>query len=197
MNSWLIRKDPDAGKDWRQEKVTTEDEIVGWHHWLDGHEFKQAPGAGDGQGSLACCSPWGCKESDMTEWLNWTENISNAHTETLCYIDKWLCLRPLPWVSQLCPEEQSQTEQWIVIPRKNPSEKVHVLEDNMIGLSNLLRKHRVLSLWPSLSCSSHLCPTCPGPLFGWQLICLNSPCVFFFHFLLWKIHTYTKLNRII
>ena len=72
--SWLIWKDPDAGKDWRQEeKGTTEDEMVGWHHWLYGHEFEQAPGVGDGQGNLVCCSPWGCKESDTTKRLNWTE----------------------------------------------------------------------------------------------------------------------------
>ena len=72
--NWLTGKDPDAGKDWRQEdKGTTEDEMVRWHHWLNGHEFEQAPGGGDGQGGLACCSPWSCKESDMTEWLNWTE----------------------------------------------------------------------------------------------------------------------------
>ena len=72
--NWLIGKDPDAGKNWRQEeKQTVEDEMVGWHHWLDGHEFEQAPGVGDGQGILACCSPWGCKESDTTEWLNRTE----------------------------------------------------------------------------------------------------------------------------
>ena len=72
--NWHIWKDPDAGKDWRQEeKGTTEDEMVGWHHWLGGHEFGQAPGVGDGQGSLTCCSPWACKELDMTEWLNWTE----------------------------------------------------------------------------------------------------------------------------
>ena len=64
--NWLIGKDPDAMKNWR-----TEDEMVGWHHRLDGHEFEQVPGVGDGQGSLACCSPWGHKESDMTEWLNW------------------------------------------------------------------------------------------------------------------------------
>ena len=71
MKSWLIRKDPDAGKDRRQkEKATTEDEMVGWHHQLNGHEFEQAPGDGDGQGNLACCSPWGHKESDMTEQLN-------------------------------------------------------------------------------------------------------------------------------
>ena len=68
----LIGNDPDAGKDWRQEEEgMTEDEMVGLHHWLDGHEFEQAPGVGHGQGSLACCSPWGHKESDMTEWLNW------------------------------------------------------------------------------------------------------------------------------
>ena len=68
--NWRIRKDPVAGKDWRWEKGMTEDEMVGWHHWLDGHEFEQAPGVGDGQGNLACCSPWGHKELDMTEWLS-------------------------------------------------------------------------------------------------------------------------------
>ena len=63
VKSWLIRKAPDAGKDWRrEEKGTTEDEMVGWHHWLDGHEFEQALRVGDGQGSLECFSPWGCKE---------------------------------------------------------------------------------------------------------------------------------------
>ena len=69
---WLVRKDPDTGKDWRQEKGRTEDEMVGWHHRLDEHEFEQALGVGDGQGSLMCCSPWGRKDSDMTERLNWT-----------------------------------------------------------------------------------------------------------------------------
>ena len=68
--NWLMWKDPDAGKDWRQEqKGTTEDEVVAWHHRLNGHEFEQALGDGDGQGSLVCFSPWGCKESDMTEQL--------------------------------------------------------------------------------------------------------------------------------
>ena len=80
VKNWLFGKDPDAGKDpdtgkdWRQdEKGTTEDEMVGWHHRFDGCEFVQASGVGDGQGSLACCSPWGCKESDTTERLNWIE----------------------------------------------------------------------------------------------------------------------------
>ena len=74
VKNWLIGKDPDAGKDWRQEeKGTTKNEMVGWHHQLDGHEFEQALGVGDGQRSLACCSPWGHKESDTTEQLNWIE----------------------------------------------------------------------------------------------------------------------------
>ena len=73
VNNWLIGKDPDAGKDWGQKKGTTEDEMFGWQCRLNGHEFQQVPGVGDGQGGLACCNPWSCKESDTTEWLNWTE----------------------------------------------------------------------------------------------------------------------------
>ena len=69
--NWLIGKDPDAGKDWRQEeKGMTEDEMVGWHHRLDGHEFEWTPAVGDGQGGLVCCSPWGLKELNMFEQLN-------------------------------------------------------------------------------------------------------------------------------
>ena len=72
--SWLIGKDSDAGRDWGQEeKGTTEDEMAGWHHQLNGHESVWTPGVGDGQGGLACCNLWGCKESDTTERLNWTE----------------------------------------------------------------------------------------------------------------------------
>ena len=74
--NWLVGKDPDTGKDWGQkEKGTTEDEIVGWNHQLYGHEFEPAPGVGDGQGSLACHSPWGHKNLDMTKHLNWTDRI--------------------------------------------------------------------------------------------------------------------------
>ena len=74
VKSWLIWEDPDAGKDWRwAEKGTTEDEMVGWHHILNAHEFGWTLGVGDGQGGLVCCSPWGRKESDTTERLNWTE----------------------------------------------------------------------------------------------------------------------------
>ena len=74
VKNWLIGKDPNAGKDWRQEeKGMTEDEMAGWHHRLDGCESEWTPRVGDGQGGLACCSPWGRKESDMTERLNWTD----------------------------------------------------------------------------------------------------------------------------
>ena len=89
--NWLIWKDPDAGQDWRQEeKGMTEDEMVGRHDWLNGHEFEQAPGVSDGQGILECCSPRGHKELDMTEQLNWTEM---DHAFCMSYL-KNLCLTP-------------------------------------------------------------------------------------------------------
>ena len=75
VKNWLIWKDPDAGKDWGQEKWVTEDEMLGWHYWLNGDKFEQTPGDGEGQGSLACCSPWGHKELDTTERLNWLKEI--------------------------------------------------------------------------------------------------------------------------
>ena len=78
VKNWLSGKDPDAGKDWRQEeKGKPEDEMIGRHHWLNGHEFEQSPGIDDGQGSLACCSPWGRKDLGMTEQLNWTESVKS------------------------------------------------------------------------------------------------------------------------
>ena len=87
--NWLIRKDPDAGTDRRwEEKGMTEDEMVGWHHWLSGHEFEYTLGVGDGQGSLVCCGLWGRKESDTTEWLNWTELNAlylNLKNEVACF----------------------------------------------------------------------------------------------------------------
>ena len=83
VKNWLTVKDPGAGKDWRQEeKGTTEDEMVGWHHQLDGHESEQAPGVGEGQGSLVCFSPWGRKKLDTTE-LNWTDAICLSLSDLL------------------------------------------------------------------------------------------------------------------
>ena len=112
VKSWLIGKDPDAGKDWgHEEKWMIEDEMVGWHHWFNGHGFGWTPGVGDGQGGLECCSSWGRKESDTTEQLNWTEyrypvdpvsllkNHSFLHgTESGYFVGKqvtafvWICL---------------------------------------------------------------------------------------------------------
>ena len=96
MKTWLIGKDPDAGKGWRQkEKGRTEDVMAGCHHQLNGHEFEQTLGVGDGQGGLACCSPWGHKESDMTEGLNWTECFTN-----LCLTRNFsFCLSNLPAIA--------------------------------------------------------------------------------------------------
>ena len=89
VKNWLIGKDPEAGKDWRQEeKGMTEDEMVGWHHQLNGHDFKQALGARDGQGSLVYCSPWGRIESDMTEQLNNTNNKNNLSKSVFCNNNK-------------------------------------------------------------------------------------------------------------
>ena len=83
----LIWKDPDVGKDWRpEEKGMTEGEMVGWHYWLNGHEFEQTPGVGDGQGKLGCCSPQGREELDVTEQLKWTE-AELKHQSTMSSLD--------------------------------------------------------------------------------------------------------------
>ena len=92
--SWLIGKDSDAGRDWGQEeKGTTVDEMAGWHHRLEGRESEWTPGVSDGQGGLACCDSWGCKELDTTEWLNWTElrvlkNTDQDFVESSVYIGR-------------------------------------------------------------------------------------------------------------
>ena len=101
--SWLIWKDPDAGRDWGQEeKGTTENEMAGWHHRLDGRESEWTPGVCDGQGGLACCSSWGHKESDTTERLNWTElNLA----KNKMFLSILLSVRP--WVS--CAEIQQHS----------------------------------------------------------------------------------------
>ena len=115
--SWFIGKDPDAGRDWGQEeKGMAEDEMAEWHHSLDGHEFEQAPGAGDGQRGLVCFSPWGCKEWHVTERLNWTAlcregwvfktNIyTHTHTYMCCVLGHVTSLQPFGlWPSRfLCP----------------------------------------------------------------------------------------------
>ena len=108
--SWLIWKDPDAGKDWGQEtKGTTEDEMVGWLHWLDGHGFGWTVGVGDGQGGLTCCGSWGHKESNMTEGLNWTELMwvcerwttkSESRRIDAFKLWRWRTLLRVPWAAE-------------------------------------------------------------------------------------------------
>ena len=94
VKSWLIGKYLDAGKDWGQEeKGMTEDEMAGWHHRLNGHGFGWTPGVGDGQGGLACCGSWSCKELDTTERLNWPELKlpPRGHTIDTLLLRWWLC----------------------------------------------------------------------------------------------------------
>ena len=90
--SWLIGKDSDAGRDWGQDKKgTTEDEMAGWHHWLNGYEFGWTPGVGDGHGGLACCNSWGCNESDTNEWLNW---LNEKMYKKQLWVRMWRKLNP-------------------------------------------------------------------------------------------------------
>ena len=97
--SWLIGKDSDVGRDWgHEEKGTTEDEMAGWHHWLNGRESEWTLGVGDGQGGLVCCYLWGHKESDMTEWLNW----KNTQERNACALSK----------SKRCPELGISEQPW-------------------------------------------------------------------------------------
>ena len=94
LKNWLICKDPDARKDWRQEeKGMTEDEMVRWCHQLDGHEFEQAAWVGDGQGRLVCCSPWNRRESDTTEQLNW---LTFSRSHRVNQKKTWICFYQLP-----------------------------------------------------------------------------------------------------
>ena len=102
-------EDPDAGKDWGQEeKGTTEDEMVGRHHRLNGHGFGWTLGVGDGQGGLACCGSWGCKEPDTTEWLNWTEinddeylELSTTHSPKSYIAESFVHLANIYWTPSM------------------------------------------------------------------------------------------------
>ena len=141
--SWLIGKDSDAGRDWGQEeKVTTEDEMAGWHHWLDRCESEWTPGVGDGQGGLACCDSWGRKESDTTEQLNWTEDLTwpfvTIYLTSLIHLLK-SSHRSLSSVESIAV---------VFIPKNSPSDFSWV---------------RLSLLWLSRSLSSFLDPTGSSP----------------------------------
>ena len=106
-NNWLIWKDDDAEKDWRQEeKGTTEDEMVEWHHQFNGHEFEQTPGVGNGQGGLVFCSPWCCKESNTSEQLHWIELNYKVHGNLQARILGWVAF---PF-SRGFPQPRDQTQ---------------------------------------------------------------------------------------
>ena len=104
MKSQLIGKDPGSGKDWgEEEKGSTEDEMVGWHLQLDGHEFQQTLGDSEGKGSLVWCSSWGCKELDMTEQLKWTETLQTMNFQNIEFL-RHIFIRgkiPVHWVDSL------------------------------------------------------------------------------------------------
>ena len=129
VKSWLIGKDPDAGRDWGQEKKgMTEDEMAGWHHWLYGHGFGWTPRVCDGQGGLACCDSWGCKESDRTERLNWTElkgilgSPSSSVVKNLPAVQEtWVWY--LGWETPLEKETATHSSilAWKVLWREEPS----------------------------------------------------------------------------
>ena len=116
VKNWLIGKAPDAGKDWwQEEKGMTEDEMAGGHHWLS--EFEQAPGVDDGQGSLVCCSPWGCKESDMTEWLSWTKPMYHNYWSPRAY-GPCSATREATGTKSLCTADREQPS--LTTTRENP-----------------------------------------------------------------------------
>ena len=108
VESWLIGKNPDAGRDWGQEeKGTTEDEMAGWHHRLDGDEFGWTPGDGDGQGGLVCCNSWGGKELDTTEQLNWTDWLTRNSSQWL-FFRHWM-VPSHAWSCQFLPGDLRKT----------------------------------------------------------------------------------------
>ena len=124
--SWLIGKDSDGGREWEQEeKGTTEDEMAGWHHWLDGRESEWIPGTGDGQGGLVCCHSWGHKESDTTEWLNWNWTELNLKFPPNCPLlisrPKFCVLGTLscPWLFSLVGVNGVWEELWFPIEVSN------------------------------------------------------------------------------
>jgi len=149
-------KDPDAGEEWSQEKGTTEDEMVGWHHQLNGHEFGQAPGDGEGQGSLACCSPWGHKESDTIMRLN--NNKANMCI-TLGFLHSSLVALStfLDWISELAhvgrwtsKKECSQELQPHCIPHSTPFAKKSSLTLQCV-LGTQVPLHWESMVWATLS----------------------------------------------
>ena len=142
VKSQLIGKDPDAGKDWRQEeKRETEDEMVGWHHWLNGHEFEQTLGDSGGQMSLACCNPWGSKELDTTYWLNKSDNNINNNIILLVIVyyvsEPWSFYQSFqgPQVAQMVKNLPAVQETWVQsLSWEDPLEKGTATNSSILTL---------------------------------------------------------------
>ena len=126
--SWLIWKDPDVWKDWGQEeKGTTKDEMVGWHHQHNGRGFGWTPGVGDGQGGLACCGSWGRKESDTTERLNWTERVLKQKCDMV-----WCVCKPTPLSPAKRTDWRKHGESWETRPLQRSRQEVMVSLDSLL-----------------------------------------------------------------
>ena len=160
VKNWLTGKDPDAGKDWRWEKKgTTQDEMVGWHQWLDGHEFEQALGVGDGQGSLECCSPWGRKELDVTEWLKWSEVLDWLTDLNQGHACVWTLLikQPLGWSTDCFRwiAHGGHAQLWCCFLRYASSTLCSLFPRNDRSLTEIRAFHWITEFY-------HECRLCPG-----------------------------------
>ena len=166
--SWLIGKDSDDGRDWGQEEEgTTEDEMAGWHHWLDGCEFEWTLGVGDGQGGLACCDSWGHKESDTTERLNWTElnhNYWASALEPLCH-NYWSphTLEPLLCNKRASPQREARAPRggaaWLTAARESPYSNEDTTQPKinkiMLNIKEMMLKCALINiLWTKMTLSS-------------------------------------------
>ena len=169
----LIRKYPDAGKDWRQEeKRMTEDEMVGWHYQLNGHEFEQSLGGGDEQGSLVCCSPWGCNELDTTEQLNWTEfQWSSLKYQTILFdYFYFVC-------TSLFLNKRGNVPLFSLYPMLFST--LQLMFKVTFNFSEETKQHSVI--FNNSSILTFLCPFCP-----WVKTCRKSSCGWSLHASLWE-----------
>ena len=156
VKSRLTGKDPDTGENWRQEeKGVADDEIVGWHHWLNGHEFEQAPRDGEGHGSLACCSPWGHKESNTTEWLknskteHCNESSNGFSTVLWSQLLQGNTAKPVKSMSQLpqflCSEVSSYITSNVVCNTTTVCKAFCKSLDSRLGRHSIFRKGILIS----------------------------------------------------
>ena len=195
MNSWFIGKDPDVGKDWRQEeKGTTEDEMVGWHQWLNRQEFKPAPGDGEGQGSLACSSPWGHRESDTTPWTSeqqsenrrcWVKGCQRSDFATLVIVGSEDDVEVGSVDDRIC---------YVVMWQKSDMERSVYLEEKEVRSERLWLRYYKENLAVSLGITALWQPSFYGPDFLFlRAFTLESLQLQILSMLLWSVHIFTNL----